>query len=431
MQIKVTDSFNIKTNIQPDLDPHLERRLHLLAYDYWVELKADSEMPDFRQLTPDGMRSFKNSSLLLDFSTDTKNTDKPSQSPGEAVPETQIRFVGDTVALMASNTSLNKDHSVHPILDTHFGKNLISHLASPSTRKIPCEFDYQDDTVTGRGVMMPLALRGQNAAMIWVVTSFDQGPPTAKEENDPKDSAKIFAKTLDNQLKTAQSMAESSPGLGNGSRSALYRTLASAYKLYEMSLLDPPAWLMLLKKSGIRGQKRAPFTPALKLVFGPKYDKTRLTEYAAALAHAVRKNITSDQFPQWIDHFAGGIKGCVEQERLTRQNLETGSPAAKNKDKILVENAQHTKALSSLDLIIEPAYMTALVRRKDNGKGDVIGLKPIEDHELIKTLNRYSAQFEERETQAHSVKITPDHSDHSHSNIIDKSDFTKPENSDN
>ena len=46
--------------------------------------------------------------------------------------------------------------------------------------------------------------------------------------------------------------------------------------------------LKLIADAGLVVQERAPMTPVVKLVFGPDYDKTRLTEYAAVLSHAHR-----------------------------------------------------------------------------------------------------------------------------------------------
>jgi hypothetical protein len=43
---------------------------------------------------------------------------------------------------------------------------------------------------------------------------------------------------------------------------------------------------------------RAPYLPFVKLVFGTEYDKTRLTEYATALAHARRVGLGKGHCPR-------------------------------------------------------------------------------------------------------------------------------------
>ena len=45
----------------------------------------------------------------------------------------------------------------------------------------------------------------------------------------------------------------------------------------------PEDYAELLDDAGLKAQARAPMTPVVKLVFGVHYDKTRLTEFAAAL----------------------------------------------------------------------------------------------------------------------------------------------------
>ena len=54
---------------------------------------------------------------------------------------------------------------------------------------------------------------------------------------------------------------------------------------------DPDDYAELLEESGVKAQARAPMTPIVKLVFGIDYDKTRLTEFAAALSYAQRQQV--------------------------------------------------------------------------------------------------------------------------------------------
>jgi hypothetical protein len=53
----------------------------------------------------------------------------------------------------------------------------------------------------------------------------------------------------------------------------------------------------ILEDAGIKAQARAPMTPVAKLVFGAGYDKTRLTEFAAALSFARRQALPSGGMP--------------------------------------------------------------------------------------------------------------------------------------
>ena len=69
----------------------------------------------------------------------------------------------------------------------------------------------------------------------------------------------------------------------------------------------------------MKAQARAPMTPIAKLVFGVDYDKTRLTEFAAALSYAQRQEIEAGGFLKFIESQAGGLKALVAAERQARR----------------------------------------------------------------------------------------------------------------
>ena len=60
-------------------------------------------------------------------------------------------------------------------------------------------------------------------------------------------------------------------------------------------------------------------TPIVKLVFGVDYDKTRLTEFAAALSYAQRYAVPQGGFEALIDSQPGGLKALVSAERQARR----------------------------------------------------------------------------------------------------------------
>jgi hypothetical protein len=60
-------------------------------------------------------------------------------------------------------------------------------------------------------------------------------------------------------------------------------------------------------------------TPAVKLVFGAEYDKTRLTEFAAVLSYARRQDVPQGGLDAFLEVVEGGIKGVVKAERAYRR----------------------------------------------------------------------------------------------------------------
>lgn len=111
----------------------------------------------------------------------------------------------------------------------------------------------------------------------------------------------------------------------NRSRDSLYNILTAIYKFHGVCEQSPQAYNELVAENGLKIQERAPFTPVLKICLGKDYDKTRLTEYAAALGIAKHMNVDVPDFHDFIKHFPGGIKGCVKEMRAIRKGLSSAN----------------------------------------------------------------------------------------------------------
>jgi len=120
-------------------------------------------------------------------------------------------------------------------------------------------------------------------------------------------------------LCAARETAEEVKSADHRSRAALYRALSRAYDFAIAAQRDPDDYAELLEESGVKAQARAPMTPIVKLVFGIDYDKTRLTEFAAALANAQRNAVPESGFLTFIEGQPGGLKALVAAERQARR----------------------------------------------------------------------------------------------------------------
>jgi hypothetical protein len=184
----------------------------------------------------------------------------------------------------------------------------------------------------------------------------------APDEGDP----------FEDSIKASRAAAQSVAHLDGGGRSSLYQALAAALALYEQAQADPAAFRQTLAASGLKMQARAPFTPALKLTFGRDYDKTRLTEYAAALAYAVRKGETADTLAAFLEKEPGGIKGCVRRERTARRG-DSSSAAARLQAKASAALAA-LPAARLADMTSDNDFCLLIARRaKDGGGLEVVG----------------------------------------------------------
>lgn len=115
----------------------------------------------------------------------------------------------------------------------------------------------------------------------------------------------------------------------NRSRDSLYNILTAIYEFHNTCEQSPTAYDALVNENDLKVQSRAPFTPVLKICLGKDYDKTRLTEYAAALGIARYMNVEVSEFHAFIKNFPGGIKGCVKEMRIIRKHGASGNIMAR------------------------------------------------------------------------------------------------------
>jgi hypothetical protein len=108
---------------------------------------------------------------------------------------------------------------------------------------------------------------------------------------------------LADRLCAAREAAEAVKSADARSRGALYRALGDAYDFALAAEQAPDDYLEILDDAGLKGQARAPMTPIVKLIFGVDYDKTRLTEFAAALSYGRREAVGSGELPRMWSAF--------------------------------------------------------------------------------------------------------------------------------
>lgn len=120
-------------------------------------------------------------------------------------------------------------------------------------------------------------------------------------------------------LASAREFALAAQGSEDRSRQALYAAIGRAYDFSLAAAAEPEEFAGLVVEAGLTTQDRAPMTPLVKLVFGAAYDKTRLTEYAAALGHAHRLGLARGALADYLAAAPGGLKGVVNAERRLRR----------------------------------------------------------------------------------------------------------------
>ena len=120
-------------------------------------------------------------------------------------------------------------------------------------------------------------------------------------------------------------------------------------------------------------------TPVVKLVFGAEYDKTRLTEYAAALSHAHRLQLPLGTLGEFLGRHDGGLKGVVNAERRLRK--EEAGKAVEPRDAPRPALARKLREMpgQAFDTINPEGSEFALVMIRRTDEGEVVMLGEVPD----------------------------------------------------
>ena len=330
-----------------------ERRLHMQAFDYWHKLKADREFPLFSELRAEDLAPFKTHSLLLEFNQNG----------------TVIRFLGEDVNKIVDG-QLEVGSYLADFPSSSFAVALLEQFLEPVARTRAAEFEFIEAPLSCRGIMLPYSRDGEGPHFVMVVASFRRSD--LEEQNDAAGAGSgTNMDALNGLLSAGQRAADTIVHMDNGNRASLYAALAGALALYEGALENPVAYGEILENAGLKAQARAPYTPVLKMVFGTDYDKTRITEYAAAISYGVRRGQTSANLADFLASMPGGIKGCVQEERNLKR-CEAGT-AAHDRQQAAAEFLRHRPSMPLENIRSEDEFCLLLARRDESGSLEVLG----------------------------------------------------------
>ncbi len=216
----------------------------------------------------------------------------------------------------------------------------------------------------------------------------DPDPIAAVEEGGEEDEAIQLGDDagLADRLWAARESAEVCKQADGRSRAALYRALAMAYDFAVATKRVPEEYSEILEDAGVKAQARAPMTPIVKLVFGIDYDKTRLTEFAAALSYAEREKVDFGGFLAFVEQAEGGLKGLVAAERKARR------PDKPVEDKLELGKAALRAAvpISLAQLQTNQEFALVVTRRNADGVHEVVEL--VADEAMLERALRRAAK---------------------------------------
>jgi hypothetical protein len=398
-----------------------ERRMHVRAYNYWVSLLGGRPYPSIQDVDPNNLQDFGPHSVLLDFSAD-------QQDPAIAFLGRALRIECGLDAAI-SHISGVPSRSLLSRLTDHY----MQIIANCAPIGFEAEFVGQrGHNMLYRGILMPLSSDGHVIDFIYGVINWKEiadgetqnglagevdraiseaplpaavqagdcpawadGPNSSyveaaagEELAEPQDKATLNLwpdDGLGDRLAVARDSAAEAAACDGRSRAALYRALGHAYDFALAADAVPADYAELLDDAGLKAQARAPMTPVAKLVFGVHYDKTRLTEFAAALAWAKREGVAAGTLPAIVEAHEGGLKAVVAEERAFRR------PAARPDRWAEVRARLHAAPpLARVEIAVAgDDEFVLLVARRD--AGGLAILAPVADRKLVEQAIRKAA----------------------------------------
>lgn len=388
-----------------------ERRMQVRAYNFWASLLQDRNFPHVEDLDPDLVPDFGPNGVLLDFSRGiedpaitflgdkladecgangaviTRLSDVPARSllsritdhymqilANQAPIGFEAEFVNQRGATILYRGILLPFSSDNEAIDFIYGVINWKELADAHTAdELLLEIDQALDS--SRAAVMPQEMAdwadGPGAAMSSAVSEPLPVPSFGLDDDDfrPQDHTASLADCL----AAARELAMQARSSEDRTRSALYAAIGQAHDFTLAAAEQPGEFAEMLADAGLAQQDRAPMTPVVKLVFGADYDKTRLTEYAAALIHAQRLGLGRGELAEYLTRAEGGLKGVVAAERAQRR-ADHGRPVvepgyvARLRDMV----PQPFTALSC----VGEEFALVLVRRDGAGTVQMLGEVP-------------------------------------------------------
>jgi hypothetical protein len=387
-----------------------ERRMHVRAYNHWVSLLDGRALPSIEDLNPEELTDFGPNSVLLDF---TGGAESPA-----------IAYLGTKL-----NHECGFDEEPLTVADVP-ARSLLSrltdHYLQIIANRAPIGFEAEFVNTRGhntmyRGILMPLSTDDDTIDFVYGVINWKEvvggeaaddlnaeltgalatqsprptmpvwadGPSAVEEPSIPQTRPEILDEDLGNDtepfepvpepqgvgladwLATARASAELLHHADSRGRTALYHALGHAYDFALLADVRKDDYVELLSDSGIVGQERAPMTPIVKLVFGVGYDKTRLTEFAAALSYGKRHGLPHGGMRPFLEQYPGGLKAIVAADRRERRPEGKAPKPDTTRD---AARALETQAV--LTLPGEDEFIVLVARRIDGERVGIIGVVP-------------------------------------------------------
>ena len=329
-----------------------ERRMQVRAYHFWARLLGDHNFPHIEDLDPAAQSDFSANSVLLDF---RGGIERP--------------LIGYLGAALAQECGAGPIRTLADVPPRSLLSRITDHYLQIIANRAPIGFEAefvngQGATIMYRGILLPFSSDGAAIDFIYGVINWKEvanealtgelqlevaaaiaaaaaqpaTPPTpiwadgpdasldqptdlgdSPDHGDDWETVPSETDGLADWVASARRLVDAAEDSEGRSRAGLYRAIGRAYDVAVIATRDMAGLAEMLDDAGIRMQARAPMTAIAKLVFGVTYDKTRLTEYATAMAAAAEARLELGAMTDWLGQQPGGLKGVVKAAREARR----------------------------------------------------------------------------------------------------------------
>ncbi len=418
-----------------------ERRMHVRAYNYWASLLDGRDFPSIEELDPANVKDFAANSVLLDFTCGGDNPAIPYIGPAirdECGLDDDMRTIAEVPS--RSLLSRLTDHYMQIIanrapvgfeaeFENQRGESICYRgiLMPFSSDSEAIDFIYGVINWKKAGAAEELAPAGitpvetagdiegsADEALELTELAIGAPDPSVKEHltwedgpsaepNEPPEApadanpAPHFSwqddpladadevptielgenAGLADRLWAARSTADAVKAGEGRTRGALYQALSLAYDFAIAARLNPEEYAELLQESGMKAQTRAPMTPIVKLVFGIDYDKSRLTEFAAALSYADRRQVELGGYKDFVEGQPGGLKALVALERQERRP----EPRPDTRGEAARARLRAAPTISLSEVPADEEFAVVVTRRGVDGRHEPVAV--LDDEALI------------------------------------------------
>ena len=420
-----------------------ERRMQVRAYNFWASLLDQGQFPPVQSLLDGQMPDFADHSVLLHFDDGIEDpaipflgdvlaeeceaggplqrlSDVPGRSLLSRITDHYLQIIANQAPIGFEAEFVNQRGRTilyrgillpfstdNETIDYIYGVINWKELADQQTTDaLLLEIDQALDQSAGAGSLSRRAI--MEPLGTWADGPDSEGLGLGEDGGVPLDLAEFGAEiigadavdaasepgfvhgepaptSLADWLASARDLAHIAHSNEDRTRSALYAAIGRAWDFALAAQDAPEDFAEMVADAGLTMQQRAPLTPLVKLVFGADYDKTRITEYAAALSHAQRRALGFGELAAFLAKAPGGLKGVVALERKLRREESGKAPPAR------APLADSLRALAHKPLYAlepeGPEFALVLVRRIAGGSAVLLG-EIVDDEPLLERAAR-------------------------------------------